>query len=540
MKLKSLSRQTGEYQEKVLIPQAGIRGECSIGRDPSCDLILNSPEVSGVHSRIIFHDGQYYFTDLGSTNGSRINSEEAKVNQNYVLKLDDIIRIGGFVLLLEEEESNDNGSRHKPQDDHAADLALTQLSQWTEDDLTVRCTQVIDETPDVKTFRFVAEPPVLFTYKPGQFVTLDLLINGKRVMRSYSISSTPSRPHTLEITVKRVPPPADTPDAPPGLVSNWLHDTIAVGSQIKLSAPMGKFTCLANPSKKLLLISAGSGITPMMSMSRWICDTATDIDVTFVHSVRSPRDIIFRQELELMAARYSNFKLAVTTTRLEPGQAWLGYMGRLNESMLQAIAPDFRDRTVYVCGPDSFMQGVKAMLESLDFPMQNYSEESFGSPKKSRKSSKAETKTKSASGGITPAPSTGFGIRSLIGKLQPSSNTDESVTNGHRAAASVISFPTSPVTSTFSEPVVVFTKSGKEVSCDGEDSILEVAKQEGVELPCGCGMGVCGKCKLRIEGNVKYDDGHPDPKFVSDSDREKGFVLTCVAKPSSGRVLIEA
>ena len=72
-----------------------------------------------------------------------------------------------------------------------------------------------------------------------------------------SISSTPSRPHSIEITVKRVPAPRDEPSAPPGLVSNWLHDNLKVGSQIEVNAPVGKFTNFANPSPKLFLISAG-------------------------------------------------------------------------------------------------------------------------------------------------------------------------------------------------------------------------------------------------------------------------------------------
>ncbi|NET57915.1 MAG: FHA domain-containing protein [Symploca sp. SIO2E6] len=515
MKIKAINPQTDEFQEILLRPESGMSGECLIGRHPSCGLVLNSPDVSSIHGRIFFHNDQFCFTDLGSTNGSQIDNQEVPINQVQILKPDHLIRIGGFVLTVGESGANVDRLLPKTQDNLVGGISSTQTKEWS-GNLTVRCIQVIDETLDVKTFRFVAEPSVLFTYKPGQFVTLDLQINGKRVKRSYSISSTPSRPQTLEITVKRVPPPVDTPDVPPGLVSNWLHDNVTVGSQIKLSAPMGKFTCSGNPAKKLLLISAGSGITPMMSMSRWICDTANDIDVTFVHSTRSSRDIIFREELELMAARHPNFKLAVTTTRPEPAEAWSGYTGRLNELMLKSIAPDFKDRAVYVCGPDSFMGGVKTMLEGLDFPMQNYSQESFGPPKKSKKSSKPQAKAKSTSVSLPLVPSTIF---------------DQSLTNGHHTTASVIPLPTPPVTSTSSEPVVVFAKSGKEVSCDHEDSILEIAQQEGIELPYGCGMGACGQCKLRkLEGEVNYDE---DPGC------EQEYILTCIAKPA-GRVAIEA
>lgn len=246
---------------------------------------------------------------------------------------------------------------------------------WGE--ITVRCVQVIAETDDVKTFRFVACSPLLFSYNPGQFVTVSVEIDDKRVERAYSISSSPSRPHTLDLTVKQVPPPASTPDAPPGLVSNWLHDTITVGSKVTISGPMGNLTCLPDPGTKLLLISAGSGITRMMAIARWICDTVAQSDVAFIHSTCSPRHVIFHQELELMAARHPNFQLHVTTTQKEPGSAWLGYRGRLNQAMLKLMVPDYSDRIVYICGSDVFMQGVQAILKSLTFPMQNYHEESI-------------------------------------------------------------------------------------------------------------------------------------------------------------------
>jgi len=490
------------------MPETTIQGECIIGRASSCDLVLANPEVSRVHGRIRFYKGQYYFTDLGSTDGSRINNEEAKINQGYLLQEGDMIRIAEFVLLIEAVETPPSGA------DATTNQEIDSDRRWSKGDLTVRCVGAIDETADVRTFRFVAEPPVLFTYKPGQFVTLDLEINGEPVLRSYSISSTPSRPHTLEITVKRVSPPTDAPHVASGLVSNWLHDHITIGSEVKLSGgPLGKFSCLENPFQKLLMISAGSGITPMMSMSRWLHDTAPQCDIVFCHSARSPRDIIFRQELELMAARLPNFRLAITTTRSEPGEAWLGLSGRLTEAMLQLLAPDFRERTVYVCGPDSFMQGVKAMLSDLAFPMQHYYEESFGPPKKSKNASKPAVKELS----IPPA---------------------KPLTNGHRVATDLVVSPPAPTpTSTSSQPAVFFAQSGKEVPCDGEESILEMAEQQGVKIRSSCKQGACGACKKRkLEGEVKYET---NPEALDSSEQEAGYILTCVSYPV-GRVVIEA
>ena len=513
IKIKAVNGETGEFQEKLLTLEKVGQRECLIGRHSSCDLVLDSAEVSRIHGRIWCENGQCFFSDLGSTDGSQIDNQEVGINQVVPLNPNNLLRIGGFVLML----SDDHTFQLQPRAGQSS-VTPNQSLQGRSGELTVRCIQVIDETHDVKTFRFVAEPTVLFSYKPGQFVTLDLEIEGKRVMRSYSISSTPSRPHILEITVKRVPPPTDVADAPPGLVSNWLHDYLTVGSQVKLKGPMGQFTCADNQAQKLLFISAGSGITPMMSMSRWLCDRGADVDVVFIHSARSPRDVIFRQELESMAARYANFKLAVTTTRSEPGQAWVRYTGRLNEVMLQAIAPDLRERTVYVCGPNPFMEVVKTILETLGLPMENYHEESFGSPKR-----KLSVKKKGEDG----MTALGCGGGDSSPKSAPTQER-------HPETAQAESENITSVKTTQEQErssVVVFAKVGKEIACDKEDTILDLAEQKGIELPSGCRMGLCGSCKLALlEGEVNYDD---------DPDCEPGHLLTCIAKPI-GRVVIEA
>jgi glycine betaine catabolism B len=491
LKLKVFNYQIGDFQEKNLVPET-TQNEWIIGRASSCDLVLAGPEVSRVHGSIRYDREQYYFTDYGSTDGSRINNENVKVNQKYNLKKDDLIRIGDFVLAVEAIE--------------LASVAQKIETKWTQGDLNVRCVRIVPETEDVKTFSFVGEPQIQFSFLPGQFVTLDLEINGKRVTRAYSISSPPSRSHTLDITVKRVPAPPDAPDLPPGLVSNWLHDNLKVGSQIKLcGGAMGKFTCTANPPEKILMVSAGSGITPMISMARWLYDTGANCDVVFFHSDRTPDALIMRQELELLASRQPNFRLAITVTRPKLGQPWMGFTGRLTEEMLLNIAPDFKERVVYVCGANGFMQGVKTMLASLNFPMENYNEESFGVEKKPKIKPQSEVSTKDD--------------RKAIEK-----------------PASVVESPSAPP-QTSSQPVLVFSESGKEIPCDEEESILEIAQQHDINIRSGCMQGVCGACKKRkIDGQVKYQK---DPDGLDASDREQGYILPCIAFPV-GKVAIEA
>ena len=494
-KIKFINRYRDESDFSLVRPQnTATHAEYLIGRHPSCDLVFEGDLVSKVHGRIILKDNQLFFSDLGSTNGSKVGDEIAETNRQYLLTKDSIVSIDQYIIWV-EDDSDPQLDEIKPDG-----LSESTAPQWAGETLTVRCVGVIRETHDVKTFRFVGVPTRLFTYKPGQFAVLALEIDGKKIQRSYSISSTPTRPNLLEITVKRMPPPPDVPDAPPGLVSNWLNDNMAVGHEIQLSGPFGAFTCVEKPNQKFLFISAGSGITPMMSMCRYLLDHAFDVDIVFIHSARTPNDIIFRQELELMAAQYANFRLAVTVTRVETGVSWSGYRGRLSSALLEIIASDLHERTAYVCGPNGFMAAMKSILDQMDFPMDNYYEESFGGP-----------------------------------VHRPSNPEDQSTISGsdveHNVQSSMDMGKATP--GSLSVPMVVFSTSEEEVTCDGEDSILEAAVKIGLELPSVCRTGNCGVCKQKlIEGDINYRQA---PNFEC----EEGHILCCIAQPV-GRVVIEA
>ena len=564
LKIKVFKPQTPhEVQEIELSSNNLLTKEFLIGRLPSCDFVLPNTNVSRQHAKIIFQSGRYHFIDLGSSGGSWLNQTQLKSNQQYPLKSGDVLRVAEYHLEITAIDFMAEATLVIPREGGIAaslaqtlvvqDLCLpiewiepTEMERWVKGELTVRCSHVIDETHDVKTFRFVTNPPVLFTYKPGQFVTLDLEIGGESVLRSYSISSTPSRPHTLEITVKRVPSPADSPTAPSGLVSNWLHDNVRVGSSLKLGGPFGKFTCFSTPARKLLFISAGSGITPMMGMSRWIYDTTTDCDVVFLHSARSPEDIIYRQELEMMACRQPNFQLALTMTKPAPRHGWHGFTGRISASLIQAIAPDFCDRTIYVCGPEGFMTGVKTLMQSLNFPIKNYYEESFGPPKKAKKvkkdakkDAKENSATKNSATQVEPQKiARGFGLGAALQGLRMYAPGAA----GSGASPSLMAPEQSPTPQqrggSVSALAVVFSKSGKEVACDGEDSILELAEQEGVKIRSSCRAGSCGSCKkLKTEGEVRMEDF--DSEALEPAEQAAGYILTCISYPM-GRVVVDA
>ena len=112
---------------------------------------------------------------------------------------------------------------------------------------------------------------------------------------------------------------------PGGPVSNWLHDRLKPGMELRATGPMGEFTSLAHPAQKYLFLSGGSGITPLMSMARAYHDLALPRDIVFVHFARTPADIIFRAELELMARNLPSFRFVPVCEADAPGERWTGF-----------------------------------------------------------------------------------------------------------------------------------------------------------------------------------------------------------------------
>ena len=241
---------------------------------------------------------------------------------------------------------------------------------WKDDEL-LECAMVVPETSDTATFTFRAPSGAWFDYQPGQFITLDLPVPGGNVQRTYTISSSPSRPLSISVTVK----------AQMGSIgTRWMLDHLRPGMRLKAFGPAGIFSFLRHEAPKYLMISAGSGITPMMSMTTWAWDSGEMPDIVFVHAARAPSDIIFRQRLEGMADRVPGLQLRFTVEESDPFRTWHGYRGRLNQIMLGLMAPDYLEREVFCCGPEPFMQAVRDMLIALGYDMDRYHQESFGAP----------------------------------------------------------------------------------------------------------------------------------------------------------------
>ncbi|WP_342240044.1 hybrid-cluster NAD(P)-dependent oxidoreductase [Inquilinus sp. OTU3971] len=375
-----------------------------------------------------------------------------------------------------------------------AGMAIGEAPVWQGGRIKVRCIAAIDETRDTRTFTLATDPPRLFSYKPGQFVTLELPVDGRTLRRSYTISSSPSRPYTLSITVKRVPK---------GWVSNWLHDTVAPGFELELIGPHGHFTCVDRPAAKLLFLAGGSGITPAMSMLRWLADTGCAADIVLINNVRTPDDVIFGQELQHLSSRLGDaFRLAVVPARMSPGQSWNGPTGHFSEALLQLLAPDVLEREVFVCGPGGYMAMVRTLLQARGFPMARYHEESFGGA--------------SASVPALPAPQA-----SPVPKAPPVP----------KATAAAAPAPVAPA-----EARLVFLNSDRTIDCGAGESILDAADRHAIPVQSSCRSGVCGTCRMKkLSGTVSMEGR----VALSDPEVADGYFLACIGQ-ARGTVVIDA
>lgn len=211
---------------------------------------------------------------------------------------------------------------------------------WTLSRLLGRVTAVTDETPDTRTFELTPNwhwPG----FKPGQHVQVAAEINGRRYWRSFSISSDPAKRRRIALTIKR---------QDQGRVTRWLHEHARVGTLLRLRGPAGDFGLPDGLENRILMISAGSGVTPMRALLHAIEARGGTQELTFVHVCRRPEDAIFADELRAWAARWPALRLHWHYTAEQ---------GRPALRDLLAHAPDYATRHTFLCGPEDFMQPLR-------------------------------------------------------------------------------------------------------------------------------------------------------------------------------------
>lgn len=184
--------------------------------------------------------------------------------------------------------------------------------------------------------------------------------------RNWTISSAPEQVnYGITISVKK---------KSGGFISNLLFDQMAPGVQLRFLGISGEFTlAAAKENRKLLMLAGGIGITPMMSMTRWIAAKPKSTwDVVVIWTVSSPEDLLFQEEIKAFPP---NIKFCISISR--PSKEWTGITGRISKELIASQAPDFMDRVAYVCGPELFMESVETILHDSNFPAERLITEHF-------------------------------------------------------------------------------------------------------------------------------------------------------------------
>jgi ring-1,2-phenylacetyl-CoA epoxidase subunit PaaE len=342
--------------------------------------------------------------------------------------------------------------------------------------------EIVHETKDAITIVF-GQPEDKMHYQSGQFLTLIMPFEGKEIRRAYSLCSSPFIDEDLAVTVKRV----DN-----GLMSNWLLDKIRVGDTIKVMEPMGHFTTAVDIKRKrhLIMFAGGSGITPMMSHIKSLLTQEPESIVSLIYCNRDIDSIIFKDELAKWETNYQG-RLRVIHVLDNAPMNWQGYSGLLSPEMLKKLferIPDWGiEKTTYLmCGPEGMMKNVETLLSEHAIPKEKIFKESFvqGTIDKDKKeSSSAETTEKKAH-----------------------------------------------------EVTIRYDGNEYKIMVEPDRFILETALDQGIDLPYSCQSGLCTACRGKaLSGMVKLDE----EEGLSQSERDAGYVLTCVGRPMTDDVVIE-
>jgi ferredoxin-NADP reductase len=262
-----------------------------------------------------------------------------------------------------------------------------------------------------------------------------------------------------------------------GCVSVFLNERAKPGLGVEASGPYGRFYFDQTLHKSIVLIAAGSGITPMISMLRYIDNLKLATPVTLLYWVRTSADIIFQNELVRLGKSLPNFNYEVCLSRPDP--TWKGRTGHVTEGFISQHVTDLDSSTFFLCGPKGFMDNVRQLLLTLGVNQGQILQESFGESKR---------------------------------PMEPRPGEARSV------------------------ETVVLLHSEKVCQVSAGSTLLDLAEKNGVQIPYGCRQGVCGTCATRVlSGTVQMDV----EAGLTAEQKNAGYVLPCVGR-AEGTVVVAA
>ncbi len=336
-------------------------------------------------------------------------------------------------------------------------------------------TRIVKESADARTY-VLAPHDGPIAYRAGQFCTFRVRVGGQELFRSYSMSSAPELDAELFTTVKRVPG---------GRVSNWLHDNVVEGDELEMTRASGRF-CLRDTDVPLLGFSGGSGITPILSLTKSALAT-TSRRVRLLCADRDRESALFESALNELADRYPG--------RLEVIRHLDSDGGYLTPDAIRDFVHDEGGADHYICGPELFMEMTEKALSGAGLV---YSER-FGAPEP-----------------VVPPAGDAPATQAEPEKLA--------------AAAPAQSDPSD------STVTIILNRKKRTVPRKDGETLLESARRAGLAPPFSCEAGNCATCMARVtKGHATLRQNNA----LTDDELDEGYVLTCQAVPDTDSITVD-
>ena len=329
---------------------------------------------------------------------------------------------------------------------------------------------LVRETADAVSIVLARADGQPIAFKAGMFYTVIVVIDGQEHRRGYSLSSAAHDNRSVSITVKRVDK---------GLVSNWLSDHLVVGSTLRVLGPSGSFVVTPNPAqaRTLLLVGGGSGITPLMSITRTVLAQEPATHIVLMYGNRSKKDVIFHAALNALKKQHSK-RLQVLHVLETPPKTWTGETGRLDQTVFSRLLDGVLAHTalgeleVYTCGPEPMMEAVAQEVSARGVAAERLHQEKF-----------------------SPA----------VGAADVSQFTQQTIT----------------------------IQSGSHTwngTAQAGQTLLEAGLASGAPMLFSCTLGGCGKCRVKVTAGTL---DMPEPNCLLPDEKAQGYALSCIARPCS-------
>lgn len=350
---------------------------------------------------------------------------------------------------------------------------------------SLKIKKAVKETTDATTFYFEIPDNLkdTFSYKAGQYLTIEAQISGESVRRSYSLCTFSGVDQDLAVTVKKVDM---------GKMSTYLNDSVKEGDVLVVMPPMGKFTAdiLPDKARHFVLFGGGSGITPLMGLAKQTLHSEPQSKVSLIYANRNPESVIFKNQISEMEKEFSG-RFKVYLSYDQAPFTWFGLKGLLTTDKVQSIVKQkiggsFDQYLYYTCGPGPMMETVKNGLKGMGIADTQIFIEYFQAPTSSNKET-ADVKTETSTENFN-------GMATVTAKVYGKTHT---------------------------------------FSCDSKTTILKAAQKHGIDPPYSCTVGVCTTCRAKVsKGNVHM----LEREGLSDKEIADGFVLTCQSVPTSSEI----